>query len=249
MTGVAAPLPRVAAIYALSIPLALLATPHGIPWEIVAAVCAAALVPLAGLGSWWVAINALFLPALSAALKLEVSPLWALGGLALLALSFGAIWRSRVPLFFSSTLAQHALAGLLPAGRPIAFLDVGCGDGRVLSRLAAARPESRFDGIESALGPWLMARLRCRGARRQCSVARADLWQRSFADYDVVYAFLSPAVMTRLWDKAQREMRPGALLISAFAIDGVPAEASCEAGDLIGTQLHVWRIAEPGPAP
>ena len=247
MTGVAAPLPRVAAIYALSIPLALLATPRGIPWELVAAVCAALLVPLARLGPWWIAINASFLPALSAALTLQLSPLWALGGLSLLALSYGAIWRNRVPLFFSSARAQEALARLLPNG-PIVFLDVGCGDGRVLSRLAAVRPESRFDGMENALGLWLMARLRC-GANRQCNVARADLWQRSFATYDIVYAFLSPAVMVRLWDKAQREMRPGALLISAFPIDGVPPDSSCDAGDLIGTQLHVWRIAQPAPAP
>lgn len=242
MTRLAAPLPRLALIYALSIPAALLVTPRWLPWEIVAALGAVLLVPLAGLAPWWLAINAMFLPALSAALRLDLSPLWALGALALLALAYGTIWRSRVPLFFSSVRAQGALAKLLPADRPIALLDLGCGDGRVLSRLAAQYPRSRFDGIEMAFAPWLVAWLRCRGMKERCSIARADFWARSIGNYDVVYAFLSPAVMERLWGKACREMRPGTLLVSGFAVPGVAPDASFDTGDLVGTQLHVWRM-------
>jgi hypothetical protein len=246
MIGVRAPLPRLAAVYAVSIPVALAVTPQGLEWEIVAALFAVLLVPLAGLGSWWLVINAVFLPAISASLTLELSPLWALGALALLGLFYGALWKSRVPLFFSSARTQHALVKLIPVGLPIAFLDLGCGDGRVLSGLAAQRPAGRFDGIELALGPWLLARLRCWRAKGRCSVARADLWGRSLAAYDVVYAFLSPAVMERLWTKACREMRAGTLLVSAFPIPGALPDESFETGDLMGTELHVWRMG-PGP--
>jgi predicted O-methyltransferase YrrM len=43
-----------------------------------------------------------------------------------------------------------------------------------------------------------------------------------FAQFDVVFAYLSPAAMPELWKKAQREMRPGSLLISyEFPIEGV----------------------------
>ena len=248
MTRLAAPLPRLALIYALSIPVALLVTPRGLPWEMVAALCAVLLVPLAGLAPWWLGINAMFLPALSAALRLELSPLWALGALALLGAAYGTVWKSRVPLFFSSTRAQAALAKLVPADRPIAFLDVGCGDGRVLSRLAAQYPGSRFDGVEMAFAPWLVARLRCRGIEARCSITRADFWGRSIANYDIVYAFLSPDVMPRLWAKAQREMRPGSLLVSAFAVPGVAPDASFDTGDLVGTRLHVWHMGRGGEA-
>jgi hypothetical protein len=249
VNGLRAPLPRLAAIYALSIPVALAVTPHGFQWEIVAALCAVMLVPLAGLAPWWLAINAVFLPAISAALTLELSPLWALGGLALLALFYGALWKSRVPLFFSSARMQQALAAILPPDRPIAFLDVGCGDGRVLARLAADRPDSRFDGIELAPGPWLLARMRCWSLQARCNVSRTDLWRRSLVSYDVVYAFLSPAVMERLWTKASREMRAGTLLVSAFGIPGVPADDTFDTGDLMGTQLHVWRMGADRKAP
>jgi hypothetical protein len=248
MMRLAAPLPRLALIYALSIPVALLVTPRGLPWEMIAALCAVLLVPFAGLAPWWLGINAIFLPALSAALRLDLSPLWALGALGLLALAYGAVWKSRVPLFFSSARAQAALEKLVPANRPVALIDLGCGDGRVLSRLAARYPRSRFDGVETAFAPWLIARLRCRGIEARCSVARADLWGRSIANYDIVYAYLSPDVMRRLWDKARREMRPGSLLVSAFAVPGVAPNASFDTGDLVGTRLHVWHMGHGGKA-
>lgn len=235
------PLGKLAAIYAVSVPLALMITPAGLSWDTVAAVCAMGLGWMAGLAPWWLVINALFLPALAWTLTLELSPLWALAGLVMLVLVYGRIWSSRVPLFFSSARAQAALIGLLPAGAQ-SFLDVGCGDGRVLVRLAAGRPDSRFTGVEQALVPWMLARLRCWASGGRCAVERGDLWKHDLASYDVVYAYLSPAVMPEFWKKAQSEMRPGALLVSAFAVPQATASRCIEIDDAVGTRLHVWRI-------
>jgi hypothetical protein len=237
-----APLTRAAAIYCLSVPLAWTLAPRGFAWEFLAAIFALMLVPVARLGPWWLVINAVFLPALTTALKLALSPLWALAALAGLVLLYGKIWRSRVPIFFSSRRAQAALVKLLPSDRAISFVDVGCGDGRVLARLASSRPESRFEGIEHALGLWFAARLRCRSLRKQCKVLHGNLWSRTLTQYDVVYAFLSPTVMERLWDKAQREMRPGTLLVSAYGVPNVSAHEHIEVPDAFRTRLHVWRI-------
>jgi hypothetical protein len=244
-----APLARAAAIYCLSVPLAWTLAPREFAWEFLAAMFALMLVPIARLGPWWLVINAVFLPALSTALKLELSPLWALAGFGVLVLLYGKIWRSRVPIFFSSRRAQAALEKLLPPGRSISFLDVGCGDGRVLARLASSRPESHFEGIEHAFGLWLAACLRCRRLRKQCRVLRGNLWSRTLTQYDVVYAFLSPTVMERLWQKAQREMRPGTLLVSAFAVPNVCAQQQIEVGDAFRTRLHVWRIGADRQVP
>lgn len=238
------PLSSLAAIYTVSVPLALMLTPPGLAWDTVAALCAVGLSWMIGLAPWWLLINALFLPALSWALTLEVSPLWALAGLVTLVLVYGRIWSSRVPLFFSSARAQAALASLLPEGS-LSFLDVGCGDGRVLVRLAAGRPDSRFTGIEQALVPWLLARLRCWASPDECAVERGDLWKHDLASYDVVYAYLSPAVMPEFWKKAQREMRSGTLLISAFGIPHAAAHRCVEVDDAVRTRLHVWRIGDP----
>jgi hypothetical protein len=244
-----APLTRAAAIYALSVPLAWALTPAGIPWELVATALTVVLVPVAGLAPWWLAINAVFLPALTTSLNLELSPFWALAVLGLLMMLYGRIWRSQVPLFFSSRRAQVALARLLPTDRPVSFLDAGCGDGRVLARLASARPDSRFEGVEHAVAPWLAARLRCSRHEHRCKVVIGNLWTRTLAPYDVVYAFLSPAVMERFWHKAQREMRPGTMLVSAFAVPNVVPHERVEVTDALRTQLHVWRIGSDTAGP
>ena len=125
-----APLMRAVAIYAISVPLAWAITPTGAAWEFLAAALALMLVPFARLAPWWLVINAVFLPALIAVLHLELPATWALVPLAVLMLLYGTIWRSQVPLFFSSRGTQTALASLLPPGRSISFLDVGCGDGK-----------------------------------------------------------------------------------------------------------------------
>ena len=235
------PLPRLVAVYAISVPLAWLATPHALPWEAGAALCAVALGWSFGLAPWWLAINALFLPALAWGLTLELSPLWAAGALAVLLAVYGSIWASRVPLFFSTARTQDALEALLPQGE-FAVLDAGCGDARVLAHLARARPDARCEGIEHAFLPWLLAWLRAWRDDAPFFVRRGDLWGHGLTQYDVVYAYLSPAVMPRFWEKAKREMRPGTLLVSAFHVPGMRGGRHIEVGDALGTRLHVCRI-------
>jgi hypothetical protein len=235
------PFGQIAAVYLLSVPLAWLVASVGVSWDAAVGGLAAALAWLIGLDIWWVAINAAFVPALSFALSLDVSPLWGLAAFVALMLVYGGIWKSRVPLFFTSTRSQAALDRLLPAGR-FEFLDLGCGDARVLTRLAAGHPEARFEGVEQALAPWLMALLRCRMTQGRCAVRRADLWNVDLGAYDVVYAYLSPAAMPGLWAKAQREMRPGSRLISAFAVPGVAPDEAVDVDDAVRTTLRVWRM-------
>lgn len=246
--GAGAPLVRLVIAYGIALPLAFALTPAGWPWEVVAAACLVALSGILRLAPWWLLINALFLPALGWCLTLQASPLWALAALAALLLMYGRIWVSRVPLFFTSARAQQALAAVLPHDRPLAFFDAGCGDARVLAGLAAGRPESRFEGIEHALVPWLMAWLHCWKHDAQVYVRRGDLWSHGLAQYDVVYAYLSPAVMARFWEKARREMRPGSILISAFAVPGMAHGRRVEVGDRMGTCLHVIDMHPQGAA-
>jgi hypothetical protein len=70
--------------------------------------------------------------------------------------------------------------------------------------------------------------------------------RHSLADYDLVYAFLSPVPMTEVWHKASTELRPGALLVSnSFPIEGVEPEQVIEVDDRRHTRLYCYRPAGP----
>jgi SAM-dependent methyltransferase len=135
---------------------------------------------------------------------------------------------------------RDAVAGLLPPERRVAAIDIGSGLGGLVLELARRRPESRFVGIELAPLPWLASRLRARLSRSAAHFIRGDYEQLDFAQYDLVFAYLSPAAMDALWRKAGREMRPGSLLVSyEFPVQGQPSSRTLvpQAG---GPPLYVW---------
>ena len=191
---------------------------------------------------WWIAIHLLFSPALVLALRLELPPGLYLAVLAGLTFVFWTTFRGVVPLFLSNRATAEAVLGLLPDTPGLRVIDLGAGTGGLLRRLAQARPDAFFTGVEHAPLPYLVARFNARGLAN-LAVRRADLWRQPLAGQDVVYAFLSPAVMARLGVKARAELRPGALLISnSFPLpDGAP-ERVAEVSDRRSTRLYCYRM-------
>lgn len=199
---------------------------------------AAALALYWGLPVWWRAINLLFVPALWTASQWELDARWFLAGFAALALtSLGAV-RTRVPLYLSSPRAAQELAQRLPPGG--CLLDLGCGLGGPLARVAQLRPDARLEGVEAAPLNWLASRLRLLG---RAQIRLGSLWQADLSRADVVYAYLSPAPMARLWEQARGQMKPGSLFISnTFAVPGAPPHEIVELDDLSHARLLVWRM-------
>lgn len=192
--------------------------------------------------NWWIPIHLAFAPALFFATRLGLHPAWYLAGFVLLLLIYGSSFRTQVPLFLSNRDTARVVAELLPAGRPIGMVDLGSGTGRLLKILAEQRRESRFVGIESAPVPYLISRLAAR-ALPNCSMQRGDFWQATFGEFDVVYAFLSPVPMPRLWRKLKTEMRPGSVLIAnSFPVPDSTPERVVDVGDRRGTRLYLYRI-------
>jgi SAM-dependent methyltransferase len=155
---------------------------------------------------WWQAIHLGFAPLAVAVHGLAIDPLWFLAGFILLFLVFWRTDQSRVPLYLTNRSTAATLAEQLPP-TPCRVLDLGCGDGGLLRRLAKARPDCRFVGIEHAPLTWLAARLRTLGLANVV-VRRDDFWDEPLSSYGLVYAFLSPVPMPRLWAKARAEMAP-----------------------------------------
>ncbi len=189
---------------------------------------------------WWLAIHLAFLPAAVLASRLGIAPAWYLAAFVLLLLVYWRTDQSRVPLYLSNPATARALLQLLPA-TPCHVADLGCGHGGLLRRLARARPDATFIGIEHAPLPWLWGKLASR-TLPNLRIRYGDFWNSPLDPYDVVYAFLSPVPMADLMHKARAEMRPGMLLVSnTFAAPGVEPERVVEVADRRATQLYCYR--------
>ncbi len=192
---------------------------------------------------WWLPLQLAFWPALAYLHYLALPPLVYLGGLLILLAVYGSVVFAGVPLFLSSDRATAAVAGLLPAHRDFRFLDVGAGAGGLLAQLDRQFRFGLFEGVERAPLPFVIGWIRSKLRGAQFRIRFENLWQTDLSRYDVVYAYLSPAPMLRLWDKVQREMRPGSLFISnTFVVPGEAPDQSIELHDLSRSTLYVWRI-------
>lgn len=191
---------------------------------------------------WWLAIQAVFVPALIAVLALSIAPAWFLGGFVLLALIYGRTYTTQVPLYLSRRPVWLAIQNQLPQTSALRILDLGSGLGGLVQHLARARPDSQVVGIESAPLPSWISKLRLMRSPNTQIIWR-DFWQADLSGYDVVCAYLSPVPMPDLWEKVQREMRPGTLFLSyRFSIPGVVPAQVIPMNDFGRTELYVWRL-------
>ncbi|AWI78560.1 methyltransferase type 12 [Parazoarcus communis] len=191
---------------------------------------------------WWLPIHLVFTPLAVIALRIDLAPAWYLAAFTLLALIYWSSFRTQVPLYLSNRKTATAFAELLPTDRPLQVLDIGSGTGSLLRVLARLRPDSHFTGIESAPAPWALGWVLGRGLAN-LEWRRGDFFARSWQGQDVVYAFLSPVPMSAVWQKANREMPAGSMLVSnSFAIPGHDPERVVEVDDRRKTRLLVYRI-------
>lgn len=191
---------------------------------------------------WWLAIQGIFVPAVFAVSALAVNPIWFLGGFVLLALTYGRTDSTQVPLYLSRRRVWRAILRHMPNKRGIRVLDLGSGLGGLVHYLAQARPDAHVSGIEAAPLPAWISKLRIM-CLRNAAIEWADFWHADLSAYDVVCAYLSPVPMPDLWQKVQREMRPGTLFISyRFAVPGVAPTQLIRLNDLAKTELYVWRV-------
>ncbi len=210
-----------------------------------AAIAGEALLAAAGgvvlkLPRWWLPLQLLLAPAVFAAHQLNIDPVYYLAAFAGTALLMGNSIGDRVPLFLSSRSAWQWLSEQTPANGTM--IDLGCGTGQGIVHISRLRADVQCYGIESSPLLWLIACLRTAG-RPNCHVVFGSLWRVDLAPFDVVYAFLSPAPMARLWAKACSEMEPGAAMVSnSFEVPGVAPDRTIRLRDRRRSRMLLWHM-------
>lgn len=195
---------------------------HWVYWVGLQAVLAVSISALWHSPWWGICLHGLFLP-LVLALSFAKLPAWVyLLAFVLTALLSRNTLLERVPLYRSSRETSVLLAQQIKAGARV--LDAGSGDGRLALWLAQARPDIQVTAMENAWGSHWLAWLRWLRAGRPHNFQPCckSFWREDWGNYDVVYVFLSPAPMPKVWQKFQQQGKAGGLLISnTFEIPGV----------------------------
>jgi hypothetical protein len=106
------------------------------------------------------------------------------------------------------------------------FLDIWCGDGRVVEALKREFPHVECSGIENSYYPYFLAQRRRRKSSVSYSIIKWNLFKMDISNYDVIYCYLLPVHMKRVWEKISSECKVWTLLYSsAFEIaDKKPKE-------------------------
>ncbi|WP_373975254.1 class I SAM-dependent methyltransferase [Chitinibacter sp. SCUT-21] len=187
---------------------------------------------------WWPWIHFSFLPVVFLALQLDIPNYYYLLAFLVTWVVFGRVALSRVPLFLTEKEALDILAANIKPNSK--FLDVGAGTGRVLNYLSRVRPDLQLCGVEQAFLPWVYGRLLL---DKKVKWIHGDYRDIHFANYDCIYAYLSPAVMSQLWAKAKSELPPGATLISnSFEILEHKPNLEIDLHDWKTGKLLIWQM-------
>ena len=170
---------------------------------------------------WWRYIHLLFPLAIWVALALQIPMGYFLLGFILTGAIFWSVFLTQVPFYPSKPEVWTAVSKLLP-GKKLRILEIGSGLGNFAIRMAQLRPESLVDGIEIAPLPWLISVIQAKFLASRVCFRLANYEKVDFANYDLIFAYLSPAAMPELWKKALREMDGESLLIShEFPVPGI----------------------------
>lgn len=203
---------------------------------------ATVLCQLVGMPTWWRWIQAIF-PLAIWGMSMWTVPneVYLIGFLISLSM-FWTTFRSQVPFFPSRPIVWQKVNELIPRNRSLRMIDIGSGLGDLSMHIAKAKSKSQIEGIEIAPLPWLISSVRARLRRSTATFRLGSYHDLDFADYDLVFAYLSPAAMPALWQKAQQDMQAGSLLVSyEFDIPGVPPTYTIESG-LQSPTIFVWEM-------
>jgi len=203
---------------------------------------ALALCMMASMAIWWRWIHACF-PLAMFVMTLWVVPneVYLIGFLITLSI-FWTTFRSQVPFFPSRPAIREQVASLIPDDQSIRMIDIGSGLGDLSMYIANKKSRCQVEGIEIAPMPWLISLFRAKFKRSKAQFTLGNYHDLDFADYGLVFAYLSPAAMPTLWQKASQEMQAGSLLVSyEFEVPNQRPSFTLESGAGVPT-IYVWQM-------
>lgn len=123
--------------------------------------------------------------------------------------------------------------------------DLGAGDGRVL--FAAEKRGARARGFELSPFSYIRTAVKIKLTQSRAQIFFKNFFFADLGDADIIFCFLVGAVMLKLEKKLQKELKPGAMVISyGFSFPGwkpaqiiTPEENKLQSG--FSTPLYIYK--------
>ncbi|WP_319557988.1 hypothetical protein [Thiomicrorhabdus sp.] len=196
---------------------------------------------LLGMASWWLWIQFVFPWSLYLLLLSPLSPWWGLVIALLIVLLFKNAFKEQVPLYLTNAKTRQALAMIGRQNHSRCFIDLGCGFGENVRFMTTVESVVRSVGVETSPLVFWIAKWRSRSY--PVEIHPDDLWQVNLAEYDLVYAFLSPKPMATLWLKVQEEMPENGWFVSnSFHVPDAEPDDIWVLNDRRQTHLYLYKI-------
>ena len=214
---------------------------HGLYFAITIGILAGLMSYFLALPVWWQRINSGF------ALLVFIFYSWQLPTwiyLTVFTILLAIYWNTlmtRVPYYPSNLMVWEAVEKLLPTRTDIKVLEIGSGMGGFSRYLSKRNSNTLVTGLETAPLPWLISYILAKLERAPCHLKRKNYIHEDFSQYDLIYAFLSPAAMAQLHVQAQKELHHEACIVSYMFAWPITAQSSCHTVPLnSGETLYIY---------
>jgi len=195
------------------------------------------------LAIWWQWILFIFPLAIWLALKLDLTPSFLFGGFLVFVLMYWSVFLTQVPYYPSGQGVCDIVARLVDHEKQLKILEIGSGLGGFSIQLAKIHPKSTYMGIEIAPLPFLISFIRSKYQGSKVSFRLGNYEKVDFAQVDLVFAYLSPAAMPKLYAQCTAQMKPGSILVShEFNVPGVKPSNTVQS-DLDSKVTYLYEIA------
>jgi len=91
--------------------------------------------------------------------------------------------------------------------------DLGCGDARILKRVAELKPNINVVGVEIAFIPYLLAKFYTR-KNKQIKIRRENIFKADISDATHIFLYLYPKAVNKLIENIKKQCVQGTRIIS-----------------------------------
>ncbi|MWC29427.1 class I SAM-dependent methyltransferase [Paenibacillus sp. MMS18-CY102] len=167
----------------------------------------------------------------------------ALALLAVVSIVYRSLRNGITPMPSSAPVRRAVAAELSRIGSRGTLVEAGSGWGTLAMYIAKQCTGWRIIGVENSRIPYLFAKAAaCFMVYRNVTFERSDLYAYPFGQVDAIVCYLYPGAMARLRPLLERQLAPGACVISVcFAMPGWNPERVITCRDRHRTRIYVYK--------